>query len=120
MQNAIKAYETAIQYRVAEVTTSATYQIAEIYRDFATSLMQSQKPKGLSADELEQYEILLEEQAYPFEEKAIAIHAENIKQIRDGGVYDNWVKKSLAELRKLQPVRYAKFEKVDNVVEAIY
>jgi outer membrane protein assembly factor BamD (BamD/ComL family) len=118
MQNTIKAYQAAIQYRVAEVTTDATYQIAEVYRDFAKSLLNSDRPKGLSDEEKLQYEVLLEEQAYPFEEKAIDIHAENVKQIRDG-IYDEWVKKSLAALRKLQPVRYAKSEKIEGYVETL-
>lgn len=119
MQNSIKAYQVAIQYRVAEVTTSATYQIAEIYNDFARTLMKSDRPKGLSMEEKEQYEILLEEQAYPFEEKAIAIHMENLKGMRDG-IYDKWVKNSLKALSKLQPIRYAKHEKVDSYVETLH
>jgi TolA-binding protein len=119
MQNAIKAYENAINYKVAEVTTAATYQIGEIYHDFARGLMKSQRPKGLSADELEQYNLLLEEQAYPFEEKAIDIHVANVKRTQDG-VYDEWVKKSLQVLGKLQPVRYAKNEKIESYVEVIY
>lgn len=118
MQTTIKAYEGVLQYRVAEVTTSATYQIAEIYYDFAQSLLKSDRPKGLNADELQQYQTLLEEQAFPFEEQAIGIHSENLKQIRNG-VYDEWVKRSLTALRKLLPARYAKVEKVDRYVEAI-
>ena len=119
MQNAIKAYENAMNYKVAEVTTAATYQIGEIYHDFARALMKSQRPKRLSAEELEQYELLLEEQAYPFEEKAIDIHVANVKRTQDG-VYDEWVKKSLQVLGKLQPVRYAKNEKIDSYVDIIY
>ncbi len=119
MQNAVKAYENAINYKVAEVTTAATYQIGEIYHDFARALMQSQRPKGLSAEELEQYDLLLEEQAFPFEEKAIDIHVTNVARTQSG-IYDEWVKKSLQVLAKLQPVRYAKNEKIESYVEIIY
>lgn len=119
MQNSIKAYETAIQYRVAEVTTAATYQIGEIYADFAKSLMKSSPPPGLSGEALDQYRVLLEDQAFPFEEKSIGIHVANVKQINDG-LYDDWVKKSLDRLKKLQPARYAKDEKVDNYVQILY
>jgi len=119
MQNSIKAYETAIQYRVAEVTTAATYYIGEIYLDFAKSLTSSAPPPGLSGEALDQYRILLEDQAFPLEDKSIQIHVANVKQI-NGGIYDEWVKKSLLQLRKLQPARYAKDEKVDNYVQAIY
>ncbi len=119
MQNTIKAYETAIKYRVAEVTTAATYQIGELYRDFAKSLMKAPAPKGLSGESLEQYRLLLEDQSFPIEERAIEIHVANVKQIKDG-IYDKWVKDSLKELRKLQPARYAKDEKVQRYVETIH
>ena len=119
MQSSIKAYEQALKYKVADVSTSATYQIAEIYNDFARALMKSQRPKGLSSDEKEQYDILLEEQAFPFEEKAIDIHIANVQNVTIG-VYNDWVKKSLKQLSKLQPVRYAKTEKVEGYVDSIH
>jgi len=118
MQKTIKAYEQALNYKVADVSTSATYEIAEIYNDFARALMKSQRPKGLSPDEKEQYNILLEEQAFPFEEKAIDIHIANVQNVSIG-VYNDSVKKSLKQLSKLQPVRYAKTEKVEGYVDSI-
>jgi cellulose synthase operon protein C len=117
MQDTIKLYDRAIKYQVAEVTTQATFRLAEIYHDFANSLMKSQRPKGLNAEELEQYDILLEEQAYPFEEKSIDIHIANLNRAKQG-IYDEWVKKSINELAKLEPVRYAKQEKTVSYVEA--
>lgn len=119
MQKTIKAYEQALSYKNADISTSATYQIAEIYNDFARALMKSQRPKGLSADEKEQYNILLEEQAFPFEEKAIDIHIANVQNVTTG-IYNDWVKKSLKQLSKLQPVRYAKTEKVEVYVDSIH
>ena len=115
MQKSIKAYEQSISYGVGQVTTSATYEIAEIYNEFSRELLRSPRPKGLSGDEREQYTILLEEQAYPFEEKAIDIHAANVKQV-SAGLYDKWVKKSLKKLQKLQPGRYDKKERVELYV----
>ena len=116
MQTALKAYQRAMQYKVAEVTTEATYRIAEIYNDFAKALMASQRPRGLSADELEQYDILLEEQAYPFEEKAIDIHLANARRTRDE-IWDEWVQRSLAVLAKIQPIRYGKQEIIEPYAE---
>jgi len=118
MQLALKAYDAAAGYGVAEVATAATYRIAEIYRDFGRALMASQRPRGLSADELEQYNVMLEEQAYPFEEKAIGLHEVNLQRI-PGGVYDQWVRRSIEALGKLRPVRYAKAEKSEVVIDAI-
>ncbi len=87
MELALKAFATAADYGVAEVSTAATYQTAELYRDFGKALMTSQRPKGLKKDELEQYNVLLEEQAFPFEEKAIEVHEVNAKRTANG-IYD--------------------------------
>ncbi|MGD8558138.1 MAG: tetratricopeptide repeat protein [Gammaproteobacteria bacterium] len=110
MKEVIDAYTRAANFGVAEVTTASTYRIAEVYNDFSRGLFASERPKGLSSTELEQYDLLLEEQAYPFEEKAIEIHETNADRVKDG-VYDEWVKKSFIALRKLRPVRYAKLER---------
>ena len=114
MQVALGAYKNAADYGVAEITTASTFQIGEIYRDLAKQLIDSQRPTGLSPEELEQYGMLLEEQAFPFEEKAIEIHETNAKRVSDG-LYDQWVRNSFSVLKKLLPVRYAKAERVEVI-----
>ncbi|MCP4490853.1 MAG: tetratricopeptide repeat protein [Gammaproteobacteria bacterium] len=116
MQQSIAAYSKALEYQIAEVSTEATYQIAEIYHGFARALLESQRPKGLNVEELEEYDLLLEEQAYPFEEKTIDIHLANFKRI-PAGVYDQPVRNSLEVLGELMPFRYAKVEKMEAYVE---
>ena len=74
MESALAAYDRSASYGIAEVTTVATFRIAGLYQQLSTDLMGSERPDGLSEDELEQYEILLEEQAFPFEEKAIELY----------------------------------------------
>jgi len=118
MKAAIKGYTEAAAYKVADVTTEATFRIGKIYQDFGTALMTSERPHNLNTEELEQYEILLEEQAYPFEEKAIEVHETNARRTADG-LYDKWVRKSLAELAELMPVRYAKQEKGEDFVAVL-
>jgi hypothetical protein len=103
---------------VADVTTAATYRIASVYRDFGKALMASERPKNLSKAELEQYNVLLEEQAYPFEEKATELHEVNAHRAATG-VYDKWVQSSFEALRELRPVRYGKTELSEGVVDAI-
>lgn len=116
MQQSLAGYSKAMKYQVEEVTTEATYQIGEIYHEFARSLLDSQRPEGLNEEELEEYDLLLEEQAYPFEEKAIAIHLANFKRI-PAGTYDEPTRKSLKVLGELMPFRFAKVEITDAYVE---
>ncbi|MGH8494827.1 MAG: tetratricopeptide repeat protein [Gammaproteobacteria bacterium] len=118
MQAALDAYARAADYSVAEVTTAATYRIAEIYHLLGSDLLESERPRDLSPEELEQYDVLLEEQAFPFEEKAIELHELNAARAADGA-YDEWVRKSYAELAELMPVRYAKAEISEGMVHAI-
>ena len=116
MQQSIDAYSKAMKYQVAEVTTEATFQIADIYHEFARSLMTSQRPQGLDEEQLEEYELLLEEQAFPFEEKAIDIHLANFRRI-PAGTYDEPTRKSLQVLGELMPFRYARAESSDSYAE---
>jgi cellulose synthase operon protein C len=118
LETALAAYKQAMDYHVAEVTTAATFEMAELYRTLGKDVMSSERPKKLSKDELEQYETLLEEQAFPFEEQAIQLHEVNAARARDG-VYDEWVRKSYAALAELKPGRYGKTELTQDVVATL-
>jgi cellulose synthase operon protein C len=118
MEEVMKAYGVASEYGVAEVTTAATFHTAVLYRDFGKALMTSQRPKKLSKAELEQYNVMLEEQAFPFEEKSAELHEVNARRTAEGH-YDKWVKNSFAELGELRPVRYRKTERSEVTIDAI-
>ncbi|NIA27622.1 MAG: hypothetical protein GWP02_06165, partial [Desulfobulbaceae bacterium] len=119
MEDVIGVYTSAADYGVAEVTTAATFRLAEVYEQFGSDLMDSERPHELDEAALEQYELLLEEQVYPFEEKAIDLYKVNVNRTTDG-VYDEWVKKSFERLAGLMPARYAKVERSEDVVTALY
>ena len=115
MQRALKAYGAADEYAVAEVATAATYAMAELYRQLGADLLQSERPRTLKGEELEQYDLLLEEQAYPFEEKAIEVHLVNVARAAQG-VYDVSVRASYAALAKLKPARFSKTEQGEELI----
>ena len=119
MQDTIDVYTNAADYGIAEVTTAATYRLAGVYEVFASDLMDSERPAELDAAALDQYDLLLEEQVYPFEEKAIDLYKVNTNRAADG-VYDEWVQKSFERLAGLMPARYAKVERSEDVVTALY
>jgi uncharacterized protein YlxP (DUF503 family) len=115
MEKVMTTYGQALDYSVAEVTTAATYGMAELYRQLAADLIASERPKDLDAEAREQYDVLLEEQAFPFEEKAIELHETNAGRAADG-VYDESVRRSFEVLAKLKPARYAKAEISEDYV----
>lgn len=109
MDKVMATYGRALDYQVAEVTTAATFGMAELYRQLGVDIMASERPKNLDDEAMEQYDVLLEEQAFPFEEKAIELHQANTRRASEG-IYDDWVRKSFEVLAKLMPARYAKGE----------
>ncbi len=119
MDQALKVYGQAASYKVPEVLTAATFRIAEIYQDLGLAIYNSERPTTLNEEELEQYDILLEEQAYPFEEKAIEFHEVNMSRLADG-LDVVWIWKSLEQLKELLPVRYNKQERTDAIVKEIF
>jgi len=118
MEAALGAYKGAADYHVGEVTTLATFEIAEIYRKLGQDIMKSERPKKLAGDDLDEYNSLLEEQAFPFEEQAIKTHEINTARTRDG-TYDGGVKKSFAALAELKPGRYAKTEMLGTSFDSL-
>jgi len=116
MKEALKVFQDSARYGVAEIATASTYHVAEIYNQFASELMASERPSGLNEEELEQYDILLEDQVYPFEEKAIEIHETNSGRVAEA-TYDVWVRKSFSALITLLPVRYAKVERGEAYID---
>src|SRR5690606_32866594 len=69
----------------------------------------SERPRNMDEDTLEQYVLLLEDEAVVFEERAIELHEANDALAREG-LYDEGVKASFEALAKLVPARYGKTE----------
>ncbi len=115
MENVIDAYTRAAEYGVAEVTTEATFRLGETFEVFSADLRDSERPAEMDTAALEQYELLLEEQVYPFEERAIELYQANADRAASG-IYDEWVKKSFDRLASLMPGRYAKSERSEDVI----
>lgn len=118
MQNAVKLYAKASKYKVFEMVTESTHKIASIYKSFSKALLDSERPKNLNEEELNQYEILLEDQAFPFEDKAIEFYEINLSRIKDG-YYNDWITKSHERLIQLFPTRYKREPKQDVYISAI-
>lgn len=87
------------------VRSESLYRRAELYRILAKDLMSSSVPSELNELEAMQYQMLLEEEAFPFEEKAIRLHSDNHRRVASQG-YDAWIGKSLGVLAELNPGRY--------------
>ncbi len=117
MKTATQKFSELVNYESGEITAAATFYLAEIYAHFSKALTTSERPEGLSPAEREQYELAIEEQAYPFEEKAIQVHESNLKLI-SRGVYNAWIEKSLQKLAKSVPARYDRPEEASGIISS--
>ncbi|MEZ4278337.1 MAG: tetratricopeptide repeat protein [Myxococcota bacterium] len=118
MNDALNALALLVDYQVGEITAAATFYMAEVYGDFSQSLIESERPTDLSPADLADYEGVLEEEAYPFEEKSIAVHRKNL-ELMANGVYNEWIDRSLGRLAELMPGRYAKPEESTGPLASI-
>jgi len=119
MKSAIHYYQKLLSYQRNEFVPQATFHLAKMYSQLAQDVMSSQKPNNLDSLALEEYGYILEEIAYPFEEKAIEIHASNAQRAWQN-VFDLWVEKSFQQLAELEPAQYNKQERAINAVDTLY
>jgi hypothetical protein len=80
--------------------------------------MESERPAGLGPTERQDYEMVLEEEAFPFEERAIDVHEKNL-ELMTAGIFNPWIEKSIGRLADLMPGRYAKFEASSGLIASI-
>jgi TolA-binding protein len=118
VQRAADELGRAAGFGFAEVTTEATYELGRLYQAFAQALLESERPRGLDEFALDEYVLLLEEQAFPLEERAIEFHETNLKRILQD-IYDEPVRNSYRALLDIAPGRYGKRAQLEDFHDAI-
>ena len=118
-ERSVAALERAAAFGFADITSAATYELAAVYGELGHALLHSERPSRLDGDALEQYGLLLEEQAFPFEEKAIKAHEINLGRLR-GGVWNDAIRKSVTALGVLSPAKYAKQERRETSYDELH
>jgi hypothetical protein len=112
---ALDTYAEAAELKIAGITTAATHKIGALLDDFLTALLESERPRELTPEQVDQYNILLEEQAAPFEERAVSAYETNVRRAQESGVFDEWVAKSFERLAVVRPARYKRPERAELV-----
>ena len=115
LKETVDYYSRTVDLKVPEYITAATYKVGVLFENFRNALLESERPTGLTAQQLEQYNFLLEEQAYPFEEKAITAYETNVRRAQEGGLYDEWIQRSYQRLAQILPAKYARDE-MDEII----
>ena len=119
LQKTLNLYGLATSYAVRETVTEATHSIGDVYYSFSRALLDSERPQGLSAIEREQYKVLLEDQAFPFEDNAIKFYEKNILHTKQG-IFDEWVGSSYTRLKSLFPARYNREAMLEPYINVLH
>jgi TolA-binding protein len=119
-ESAVQALNRAGSYGYAETTTAATYEIGNAYHDFARAIVNSEPPASMkTSDEREQYKLLLEEQAEPFDEQAVKAHEANLQRVTQG-LWTPSIRKSVDALGELAPAQYGKHEQREDAYGSLH
>lgn len=118
VEEAAARFDRAASYGFESVTPAATHALARVYHEFARALLDSQRPAGLSGVALDEYNLLLEDQAYPLEEQAIDLYETNLRRIPQG-VWNDSVRASWQALQDLVPARYERRPILEDRYEAL-
>ncbi len=110
LDQVIKEYLVTVDYRYPEFSIPASFRIGEAYEDFGEALVTSDRPPGLSEEEREAYDELLEEKAYPYEEKAVETYELTLTKSEQAGVFNEWVGRAHQRLSLLAPWLHSPIE----------
>lgn len=101
-------YKAIIKGASTELLAKGFYSIGTLFEDFRTALIESERPKGLSTTELEEYDFLIEERAYPLEEEAVEAFKASLKaSLKASGKGTNlFTARAIDKLSLLRPALY--------------
>ncbi len=102
----VDGYVKTARFGSGEFSTASAFRIGEIYEEFGRSLLESPLPKDLTPEEVPIYRQLLEQQAAPYREKALAAYRVTLEKAREKGILDRWVLASYDRLSSVNPEAY--------------
>jgi TolA-binding protein len=93
-----------------DTLAESLYRGGEAFEQMKTALLDSERPAGMSDEEKEQYQFLLEEKAFPLEEQSIEYYRRGVQAVRTMGAHNEWVDRMYARLEVILPWAYQRSE----------
>jgi tetratricopeptide (TPR) repeat protein len=106
LDRVVSGYMETVKSGAGEFALASAFRVGEAYREFWQSLLDSERPRGLSQEEEGLYEEMLNEQAAPYREKALAAYETTLKRAEEKAVFNEWVLKTYSRLSSLDLNRY--------------
>jgi TolA-binding protein len=110
LTEALEHLARAASLPFADTLTEALFRAGESFEHLKEALLASERPAELTDEEAEEYEFLLEEKAFPLEERAVAYYRNGVGAARDAGVHTPWVDRMFERLETLVPWAYQRTE----------
>ncbi len=104
----VERYAPAVASGLSPIATQASFGIGNAYEEFGTALEQAPRPPGLSAEEANEYDRLLEDKIRPYLKKAVEAYRATVRGTRDKQLDDEWVKRSRERLAVVAPRAFAR------------
>ena len=79
MRDILGDYTYVIKSKIAPLQPEAFHMVGRVFENLKDSLLNSERPSDMTAEELDEYNYLLEERAYPLEEEAVKAYQSGFK-----------------------------------------
>lgn len=113
LDSLVKEYTGVARSNAQEILPEVFYQMGSLMENFRDSITRSERPDGLSEEQLAEYSFLIEEKAYPYDEQAVKVYEKCVKLARKATIYDKWTRNCYDRLAYLRPAIYRRpFEDV--------
>jgi len=93
-----QAYEGIVKMGDLEWGVAALYKLGMINKHFAEALFNAPVPPGMSKEDEDAYRFVLEEQAFPIEDRAVKAFKACVQKAQEKRFWSQWVEKSYRAL----------------------
>jgi len=81
MESLLAKYEQCASYGVAEFTRASAHRTGQVLIEFGDALVASERPDGLSEEDLDAYDAVLEEQSWAFYDRGEDVWSDLLRQV---------------------------------------
>ena len=100
---ASREYFKVFEFKSHGWTVAAATRVGLLYHRFRDKLFNVPMPPGLTPDEEDMYRFLLDDKAFPLEEKAIEAYRRALQLAKDNLVYNDWGARAAKMLASINP-----------------
>lgn len=106
LNNFLREYSEAAKFKAPELLPEIYFRMGALFENFRDSIVRSERPGGLTKEQMDEYGFLLEEKAYPYDEQAVKVYERCADAVRRHSLHDEWSDRCFARLADIRPALY--------------